>query len=70
MLKVQVSFPELKAQAQAIRVGAFFVAYADGRDPADVAFLFGDIELYTLGASWLGVYPLGQGRADALLWGA
>ncbi len=51
-------------------VGAFFVAYADGRDPADVAFLFGDIELYTLGASWLGVYPLGPGRADALLWGA
>lgn len=51
-------------------LGAFFVAYRDDRDPKEVAGLFGDIELYTFGGSWLGVYPLGPGRADVLLWGA
>jgi hypothetical protein len=51
-------------------LGAFFVAYRDDRDPKDVAGLFGDIELYTFGGSWLGVYPVGPGRVDALLWGA
>ena len=51
-------------------IGAFFVGYSDDRNPAKVADLFGDIEVYTLGGSWLGVYPLGPGRADALLWGA
>jgi len=48
----------------------FFMAYDDSRDPADVAGLFGDIRLYTMGGSLLGVYPLGPGRADVLLWGA
>jgi hypothetical protein len=51
-------------------LGAFFVAYQDHRDPRDVAGLFGDIDVYTFGGSWLGVYPLGPGRMDALLWGA
>jgi hypothetical protein len=51
-------------------IGAFFIAYADDRDPDRVAGLFGDIEVYTLGASWLGVYPLGPGRVDTILWGA
>ena len=49
---------------------AFLLAYFDGRGPDDVAGLFGDIEVYTLGGSWLGVYPIGPGRADVLLWGA
>jgi hypothetical protein len=50
---------------------AFFVAYSDTRDRARVAApYFGDIELYTFGASWLGVYDLGPGRVDGLLWGA
>ena len=51
-------------------IGAFFIAYTDHRNPAKVAGYFGDIEVYTLGGSWLGVYPLGPGRVDALLWGA
>ncbi len=51
-------------------VGAFFIGYSDTRNPAEVAGLFGDIEVYTLGGSMLGVYPLGKGRVDTLLWGA
>jgi hypothetical protein len=50
---------------------AFFIAYSDTRSPARVPPpFFGDIELYTFGASWLGIYDLGPGRVDALLWGA
>ncbi|NCF26959.1 MAG: alginate export family protein [Gammaproteobacteria bacterium] len=51
-------------------LGAFFIGYSDTRDPAEVAGLFGDIEVYTLGGSMLGVYPVGKGRVDTLLWGA
>ena len=51
-------------------VGAFFVGYSDTRNPAEVAGLFGDIEVFTLGGSMLGVYPVGKGRIDTLLWGA
>ena len=51
-------------------VGAFFIGYSDTRNPAEVAGLFGDIEVYTLGGSLLGVYPVGKGRLDALLLGA
>lgn len=51
-------------------VGAFVVGYSDSRNPAEVAGLFGDIEVFTLGGSMLGVYPLGKGRVDTLLWGA
>jgi hypothetical protein len=52
------------------QIEAFFIAYEDDRNPDKVAGLFGDIEVYTLGASWLGVYPCGPGRVDLLLWGA
>ena len=52
------------------QVSAFFMGYSDSRNPQKVAGLFGDIEVYTLGTSLLGVYPLGPGRVDALLWGA
>ena len=51
-------------------VSAFVMGYSDTRNPAEVAGLFGDIEVYTLGGSMLGVYPVGKGRVDALLWGA
>lgn len=49
---------------------AFLLGYSDSRDPASVAGLFGDIQVYTLGGSLLGIYPMQAGRWDALLWGA
>ena len=49
---------------------AFLVGYWDTRNPAAVSGLFGDIRVYTLGGSMLGVYPMHAGRLDALLWGA
>jgi len=52
-------------------LGAFFVGYADTRDPADVAApFFGNINVYTMGLSSLGVYPVGPGNLDVILWGA
>jgi hypothetical protein len=51
-------------------LGAFFLAYSDDRRPSKVSGLFGDIEVYTLGFSTLGVYPAGPGYLDLLLWGA
>ena len=56
--------------AENAEFSGFFIAYADDRNPAKVAGLFGDIEVYTLGASWLGIYPMGRGNLDVLLWGA
>ena len=51
--------------------GAFFVGFADVRDTQDVvAPFFGDINVYTFGVSSLGVYPLGPGNVDLILWGA
>ncbi len=52
------------------QVEGFFIGYSDTRNPNKVSGLFGDIEVYTIGGSMLGVYPLGPGRADVLLWGA
>ena len=49
---------------------AFLLGYSDARNPAAVNGLFGDIQVYTLGGSLLGVYPVQAGRLDALLWGA
>jgi hypothetical protein len=49
---------------------AFFLGYSDDRNPNKVSGLHGDIEIYTLGASWIGVYPLGPGKFDVILWGA
>jgi hypothetical protein len=51
-------------------LGGFFIGYSDARDPDDVTGLFGDVRVYTLGASALAVVPLGPGALDALLWGA
>ena len=49
-------------------LGGFFIGYSDARDPDDVTGLFGDVRVYTLGASALSVVPLGPGALDALLW--
>jgi len=48
---------------------AFGLVYEDGR-PSSKGGRTGDVEVYTLGASLLGVYPLGPGRLDVVLWGA
>jgi hypothetical protein len=47
----------------------FGIAYEDEREPEAGGLAHG-IDVYTLGAHWLGVYPLGPGRLDALLWAA
>ena len=52
------------------QLGGFFVGYSDDRDPDDVPGLFGELRVFTLGASMLGVHPLGPGSLDLLLWGA
>ena len=52
-------------------LGAFFIGYSDDRDPSKVAApFFGEIEIYTIGLSSLGVYPIGPGNLDLILWGA
>jgi hypothetical protein len=47
----------------------FGLAYDDGR-PAEDGGRTGDVEVYTVGASVLGIYRLGPGRLDVALWGA
>jgi len=47
---------------------SFFIGYLDTRDPDEVAGLFGPIRTYTLGGSVLGIYPLGPGKLDVLVW--
>jgi hypothetical protein len=44
---------------------AFFYGYSDERD-----IIADDLEIYTLGASLVGVYPVGPGNADVILWAA
>jgi hypothetical protein len=52
-------------------LGFFFIGYADDRDKDDVAPpFFGRIEVYTVGFSTLGVYPVGPGNFDLITWGA
>jgi hypothetical protein len=51
-------------------LSAFFIGYADHRDENKVAGLFGDIKVYTFGTSALGVYPVGPGNLDLILWWA
>jgi len=45
----------------------FGVVYDDDRNPRHGGLAHG-LTVYTTGASWLGVYELGPGRLDALLW--
>jgi hypothetical protein len=47
----------------------FGVYYEDDRAPSQGGLPDG-LTIYTGGASWLGVYELGPGRVDALLWAA
>ncbi len=58
-------------------VDFFFIGYADDRDadkvtdpPKNNQQFFGRIEVYTLGFSTLGVYPVGPGNLDLISWGA
>ncbi len=51
-------------------LGAFFVGYSDDRDAQKVTGFFGEVKAYTFGISMLGVYPIGPGSLDVLLWGA
>jgi hypothetical protein len=50
-------------------LGFFALAYDDDRAASDGG-LPGGVDVYTFGASWLGVYTLGPGRLDALGWAA
>lgn len=50
-------------------LGLFALHYRDDR-PADEGGLPDEVALSTFGAHWLGVYALGPGNADVLLWGA
>ena len=57
-------------------LGFFFIGYEDDRDaskvtdPTGTPQFFGKIEVYTLGFSTLGVYPVGPGNLDLITWGA
>jgi len=50
-------------------LGVFGLGYHDGRPVTDGG-LPNDVEIGTFGAHWLGVYPLGPGSVDLLVWGA
>ncbi|HEY8152740.1 MAG TPA: nitrite reductase large subunit NirB [Myxococcota bacterium] len=54
---------------EASEIGVFGLGYHDDRSISGGG-LPGDVEIGTFGAHWLGVYPLGPGNADVLLWGA
>jgi hypothetical protein len=47
----------------------FFLAYNDDRDPSDGGLPDG-VEVYTFGASMIGIYPMGPGNLDVLVWAA
>jgi len=47
----------------------FFLGYQDDR-PLDDGGLDRKVEVYTLGASAIGIYPAGPGNVDVLLWAA
>ena len=52
-------------------VRLFAIAYQDDRDTDDGGLVSDDeLDIYTLGASLIGVYPCGPGNADLVLWGA
>jgi len=55
--------------APSSELGLFALHYKDDR-PTDEGGLPDDVALTTFGAHWLGVYALGPGNADVLLWGA
>jgi hypothetical protein len=50
-------------------LGVFGLGYGDERPQHDGGLAHG-VEIGTLGAQWLGIYPLGPGNVDTLLWGA
>lgn len=50
-------------------ISFFGIVYDDDRDPRQGGIVDG-VTVYTIGASWLGIYAVGPGRADVLLWAA
>jgi len=50
-------------------LGLFGLVYNDSR-PTSKGGLPDSVMVYTVGGQMLGVYPMGPGQADALLWGA
>jgi hypothetical protein len=50
-------------------IRGFFLGYSDDRSIGDGG-LPKDVEVYTLGFSAIGVYPMGPGNLDVLLWSA
>jgi hypothetical protein len=50
-------------------IRGFFLGYSDDR-PTAHGGKPGDVEVYTLGFSAIGVYPMGPGNVDVLLWSA
>jgi len=51
-------------------VRPFFLGYKDDRAERSGGQPDGKVEIYTLGFSAIGVYPVGPGNFDLLLWGA
>lgn len=51
-------------------LGLFALVHDDARDPGDGGLAGGEVEVYTVGGHWLGVYPLGPGALDVVLWAA
>jgi hypothetical protein len=49
-------------------LGVFALVHDDERDPDDGGLAGGDVEVTTFGAHALGVFPLGPGALDVLLW--
>jgi len=47
----------------------FFLGYQDDRPMSDGG-LASEVEVYTLGVSMIGIYPVGPGNIDVFLWGA
>jgi hypothetical protein len=47
----------------------FFIAYSDTRG-LDDGGIDGGVEVYTFGGSLIGIYPVGQGNLDLLVWAA
>jgi hypothetical protein len=50
-------------------VRSFFIGYGDDRPASDGGITDG-LEIYSFGFSLLGIYPLGPGAVDLLVWGA
>lgn len=48
-------------------LSVFGIGYEDDRSASEGG-ISGGVEVYTAGGSWLGIYPLGPGKVDTLVW--